>query len=88
VTDDGRGFPVEFLPHAWERFARADAGRTEDGAGIGLAIVRAIAEAHGGQAHATNLTAGGADVWITLPAEPWVPSPRRSRSKSRSSRVR
>lgn len=68
VADDGPGFPAEFLPRAWERFARADEARTEDGAGLGLAIVRAIAEAHGGQARAANTPTGGADVWITLPS--------------------
>jgi two-component system OmpR family sensor kinase len=68
VSDDGAGFPEEFLPRAWERFARADAARTEDGAGLGLAIVRAIAEAHGGQARAANTPTRGADVWITLPS--------------------
>ena len=67
VTDDGPGFPPAFLPEAWERFARADAGRTEDGAGLGLAIVRRIAEAHGGHARAANRAGGGADVWISLP---------------------
>jgi signal transduction histidine kinase len=67
VADDGPGFPPEFLPHAWDRFARADAGRTEDGTGLGLAIVRTIAELHGGQAHARNTPDGGADVWISLP---------------------
>ncbi|MHB8691058.1 MAG: sensor histidine kinase [Solirubrobacteraceae bacterium] len=70
VTDDGPGFPTEFLPHAWERFARADAARVADGAGLGLSIVRAIATAHGGQAHAANASPGGADVWITLPSAP------------------
>ncbi len=70
VTDDGPGFPPDFLPHAWERFARADTARTEDGAGLGLAIVRTIAEAHNGQARATNAATGGADVWITLPIAP------------------
>jgi two-component system, OmpR family, sensor kinase len=69
VTDDGPGFPPDFLPRAWERFARADTARSGDGVGLGLAIVRAITEAHGGQAHATNSSAGGADVWITLPGE-------------------
>jgi signal transduction histidine kinase len=68
VADDGPGFPPDFLPHAWERFARADPARTEDGSGLGLAIVRMIAEAHGGGAHAVNRESRGADVWITLPA--------------------
>jgi two-component system, OmpR family, sensor kinase len=67
VTDDGTGFPAEFLPHAWERFSRADAGRNEEGAGLGLSIVQTIAQLHGGQAQATNHPNGGADVWITLP---------------------
>ncbi|MDX6661713.1 MAG: hypothetical protein QOJ55_2535 [Solirubrobacteraceae bacterium] len=66
VTDDGPGFPPAFLPNAWERFARADVGRTEDGVGLGLAIVRDIARVHGGQAQAANRATGGADVWISL----------------------
>jgi signal transduction histidine kinase len=67
VLDDGPGFPAAFLPRAWERFARADAGRTEDGAGLGLAIVRTIAQLHGGSTGAANRASGGADVWIALP---------------------
>jgi signal transduction histidine kinase len=66
VADDGPGFPPDFLPRAWERFARADAARTDHGVGLGLAIVRTIAEAHGGNAHAANRPSGGADVWISL----------------------
>ena len=40
VRDDGPGFPPEFLPRAWERFSRADIARTDDGAGLGLSIIR------------------------------------------------
>jgi two-component system OmpR family sensor kinase len=68
VRDDGPGFPPTFLPRAWERFSRADAARTDDGAGLGLSIIRTIAELHGGAADAANRPGGGADVWISLPA--------------------
>jgi two-component system, OmpR family, sensor kinase len=67
VTDEGPGFPADFLPHAFERFRRADAARSSDGTGLGLAIVKAIALAHGGRAEARN-TSDGADVWIELAA--------------------
>jgi signal transduction histidine kinase len=68
VIDDGPGFEPEFLPRAWERFSRADRARTDGGAGLGLSIVRTIAELHGGHAGAANCSNGGADVWISLPA--------------------
>jgi heavy metal sensor kinase len=69
VCDVGDGFPADFLPHAFERFSRADAARTAGGTGLGLAIVEAIAAAHGGSVGAANLRGGGADVWIELPIE-------------------
>jgi two-component system, OmpR family, sensor kinase len=68
VRDAGPGFPCAFLPEAFERFTRADAARSGAGAGLGLAIVRAIARAHRGEAHAANRESG-ADVWIELPAD-------------------
>ncbi|MDQ1497995.1 MAG: two-component system, OmpR family, sensor kinase [Actinomycetota bacterium] len=69
VSDQGSGFPEDFLPHAFERFRRADGARTrqDGGAGIGLAIVRAIAEAHGGSAEVRNQDSGGAAVRIAFP---------------------
>jgi two-component system, OmpR family, sensor kinase len=67
VRDGGRGFPDEFIARAFERFTRADHARSRGGVGLGLAIVAAIAEAHGGSAGVRNVPGGGADVWIRLP---------------------
>jgi two-component system OmpR family sensor kinase len=74
LSDRGPGFDPDFLPHAFDRFTREDPARSRGGVGLGLAIVRTIAQAHGGDAAASNLTAGGADVWIALPSVPH-PSP-------------
>jgi signal transduction histidine kinase len=72
VRDCGPGFPPDFLPHAFERFRRPDRdrGRSEGGAGLGLAIVQAIALAHGGRAAASNPPGGGALVRLEIPAGP------------------
>jgi heavy metal sensor kinase len=66
VVDEGAGLPPELVDRAFERFTRGDSARTAGGAGLGLSIVRVIAEAHGGAAYAA---AGGqgADVWMSLP---------------------
>jgi two-component system, OmpR family, sensor kinase len=69
VRDQGPGFGVDFLPHAFDPFARSDPARSSEGAGLGLAIVDVIARAHGGSARAMN-TADGADVWLELPIGP------------------
>ncbi len=69
VSDDGEGFPAGFLPHVFERFSRADERRSGGGNGLGLAIVEAIAHAHGGRAGAENRCGGGSDVWLALPKE-------------------
>ncbi|MQY36134.1 putative sensor histidine kinase TcrY [Streptomyces sp. RB17] len=66
VTDEGPGFPPGFLPRAFDRFARAEASRTGEGSGLGLAFVQAVAVAHGGAARAEN-AGGGASVILELP---------------------
>lgn len=56
VQDNGDGIPSEHLPHVFDRFYRADPARSRSSgsAGLGLAIVRAIVEAHGGRVNATS----------------------------------
>jgi signal transduction histidine kinase len=63
VTDEGPGIPEDLGVRAFDRFTRADASRTTRGNGLGLALVKAVAEAHGG---AATLVQGG--VVIDLPA--------------------
>jgi signal transduction histidine kinase len=70
VRDEGRGFPAEFLPRAFQRFSRAEDSRSSAGTGLGLAIVSTIAGAHHGTATAASGAGGGADVQIRLPQPP------------------
>jgi signal transduction histidine kinase len=67
VEDQGPGLPPGFAEQAFERFTRADEARAGGGAGLGLAIVDAIARAHGGRAGFAPRERG-TDVWIALPA--------------------
>lgn len=70
VTDTGEGIAAEHLPHLFERFYRVDAARdrAHGGAGIGLAIAKALVEAHHGGITASSHGPGtGATVTITLP---------------------
>ena len=75
VSDDGPGIPAGDEERVFERFHRG--GRaTGQGAGLGLAIARAIAEVHGGTLRATARTGGGASFRLILPggdASPTVP---------------
>jgi two-component system sensor histidine kinase BaeS len=69
VENTGAGIPADELPFIWERLYRVDRSRTRasGGAGIGLAIVRQIVEAHGGQVGAST-TDGRTRIWFRLPA--------------------
>jgi signal transduction histidine kinase len=67
VRDSGPGIDPRHLPHLFERFYRADRARSGEGMGLGLAIGRWIAEAHGGRIAAANASKGGALFTITLP---------------------
>jgi two-component system sensor histidine kinase MprB len=66
VADEGPGIAGEDLPHVFDRFYRSASARSKPGAGLGLAIVREAAEAHGGRATAES-SAAGARFRLTLP---------------------
>ena len=67
VTDEGDGMTGDFLERAFDRFTRGDGTRATGGAGLGLSIAKAIAEAHGGTAHAASREGAGLDAWLSLP---------------------
>jgi two-component system, OmpR family, sensor kinase len=69
VRDDGPGLAHEFLPHAFDRFARGDSARARtEGAGLGLAITNAIVLAHRGRLDASS-EPGTTVFTITLPSD-------------------
>jgi PAS domain S-box-containing protein len=71
VTDTGIGIAPDFLPHVFDRFRQADASLTRPyaGLGLGLWVVKQIAEAHGGRVGASSDGPGkGTTVTVTLPA--------------------
>ena len=73
VQNTGPGFGDSLLPRAFEAFARGAAVTAQPGAGLGLAIVRAVARAHGGTATAQDVP-GGARVTMTLALDPPLPA--------------
>jgi CheY-like chemotaxis protein/two-component sensor histidine kinase len=70
VTDTGEGIAAEFLPHVFERFRQADASpaRSHGGLGIGLSLVKQLAELHGGRVRAASSGPGkGSTFVVELP---------------------
>jgi two-component system, OmpR family, sensor kinase len=69
VADTGEGIAPDLLPSLFDRFTRADSARSRDtgGAGLGLAICRAIVDAHGGTISASSPPGGGASFVVALP---------------------
>jgi signal transduction histidine kinase len=70
VADTGPGIPADALPHIFERFYRADPAhsRSVEGTGLGLAVVRSIVRAHGGDVSVKSAVGAGTTVVVTLPA--------------------
>jgi two-component system OmpR family sensor kinase len=69
VADSGAGMPADRLATIFERFTRLDQARTRDrgGVGLGLAIVQAIARAHGGTARVRSIPGAGSTFELALP---------------------
>ncbi|RKP46482.1 ATP-binding protein [Trinickia fusca] len=67
VADDGPGIPADFARHVFEAFRRADDARPSGGSGLGLAVVAAIAHAHGGQALCNPTASGGTRFEVRWP---------------------
>jgi signal transduction histidine kinase len=68
VRDTGVGIPADELPRIWDRLFRGDASRTERGLGLGLSLVRAVVQAHGGSVDVVSETGQGSTFTIALPA--------------------
>jgi signal transduction histidine kinase len=66
VEDHGAGLPDDLADAAFQPFVQGD--RSAGGMGLGLAIVRAIAEGHGGAAGVRNVPGQGATFWVSIPA--------------------
>jgi two-component system OmpR family sensor kinase len=76
VSDSGAGIPPEALPRIFDRWARADGARTRErgGAGLGLAIVAAVARAHGGRCSVESRL-GRTEFRLHLPVRAHVVAP-------------
>ncbi|HEX3090686.1 MAG TPA: HAMP domain-containing sensor histidine kinase [Ilumatobacteraceae bacterium] len=71
VDDDGEGVAEDDRERIFERFTRTDSSRSRDtgGVGLGLAVVRATAQRHGGDVHCETAPNGGARFVVTLPGD-------------------
>jgi two-component system sensor histidine kinase BaeS len=76
VEDSAPGVPAQHLPHLFERLYRVEGSRTRTagGAGLGLAICRAIVAAHGGSIEAMASPLGGLRIHVRLPGRPGTPA--------------
>ncbi len=70
VVDTGIGIAEDELPRVWERLFRGDRSRSEKGLGLGLSLVKAIVEAHGGSVNVSSAVGAGTTFTLRFPLPP------------------
>jgi signal transduction histidine kinase len=68
VEDTGAGITAEELPRIWDRLYRGDKSRSTRGLGLGLSLVRAIVQAHGGDVSVQSVPGQGSTFVVRLPS--------------------
>jgi signal transduction histidine kinase len=69
IKDTGMGITAEEMPRIWNRLYRGDRSRSEEGLGLGLSLVKAIVEAHGGKVTVTSTVGQGSEFVVSLPLD-------------------
>jgi signal transduction histidine kinase len=67
IKDDGIGIPVAEQPRIWDRLYRGDKSRGQRGLGLGLSLVKAVVEAHGGHVTVKSTEGKGSEFGVSLP---------------------
>jgi signal transduction histidine kinase len=67
VRDTGTGIPADELPRIFDRLFRGDTSRAERGLGLGLSLVKAVVEAHGGTVNVESEPGRGSEFTVRLP---------------------
>jgi signal transduction histidine kinase len=70
IRDTGIGIPKEELPKIWDRLYRGDKSRSQRGLGLGLSLVKAFVEAHGGRVEVRSEPSAFSEFTVHLPAVP------------------
>jgi signal transduction histidine kinase len=80
VCDDGVGIPAAALPTIFDKRGQPRGNGPQQGSGLGLSIVKAIVQAHGGRVRITSTPGNGTTVSVHLPMQPAAPSDRNGRA--------